>query len=146
MLKYKAGYKYVDGGVHAQVLDFPAAITCARDLDEARRLLGIALVDVAEAAATDCLGTGDPAGARWAARQGLAVAEYEERLWRPLMRAAHDESGVAAMEAVFDECAQALEVTVEPFDSLQPETIELYLRLGGRRRATRPDRSTAIAG
>ena len=50
MLKYKAGYKFVDGGVHAQVLDFPAAITCGSDLDEARRLLGIALVDVAEAA------------------------------------------------------------------------------------------------
>ena len=50
MLRYKAGYKYVDGGVHAQVLDFPAAITCAGDLAEARRLLGIALVDVAEAA------------------------------------------------------------------------------------------------
>ena len=50
MLRYKAGYKFVDGGVHAQVLDFPAAITCAADLDEARRLLAIALVDVAEAA------------------------------------------------------------------------------------------------
>jgi len=50
MLRYKAGYKYVDGGVHAQVLDFPAAITCADDLAQARRLLGIALVDVAEAA------------------------------------------------------------------------------------------------
>lgn len=50
MLQYKAGYKFVDGGVHAQVLDFPAAITCAATLDEARRLLAIALVDVAEAA------------------------------------------------------------------------------------------------
>lgn len=50
MLRYKAGFKYVGSGVHAQVLDFPAAITCARDLDEARRLLGVALVDVAEAA------------------------------------------------------------------------------------------------
>ena len=40
MLRYKAGYKYVDGGVHAQVLDFPAAITCAGDLAEARRLPG----------------------------------------------------------------------------------------------------------
>jgi len=50
MIQYKAGFKYVDGGVHAQVLDFPAAITCASDLAEARRLLGIALVDVAEAA------------------------------------------------------------------------------------------------
>lgn len=48
MLRYKAGYKFVDGGVHAQVLDFPAAITCAADLTEARRLLTIALLDVAE--------------------------------------------------------------------------------------------------
>jgi predicted RNase H-like HicB family nuclease len=50
MLQYKAGYKFVNGGVHAPVLDFPAAITCAGDLAEARRLLAIALVDVAEAA------------------------------------------------------------------------------------------------
>ena len=50
MLRYRAGYKFVDGGVHAQVLDFPAAITCAADLDGARRLLSLALVDVAEAA------------------------------------------------------------------------------------------------
>jgi hypothetical protein len=50
MLQYKAGYKFVEGGVHAQVLDFPAAITCADTLPEARRLLAIALVDVAEAA------------------------------------------------------------------------------------------------
>jgi hypothetical protein len=50
MLQYKAGYKFVDGGVHAQVLDFPAAITCADDLDSARRLLASALLDVADAA------------------------------------------------------------------------------------------------
>lgn len=50
VLQFKAGYKFVEGGVHAQVLDFPAAITCADDLNEARRLLAVALVDVAEAA------------------------------------------------------------------------------------------------
>jgi predicted RNase H-like HicB family nuclease len=50
MIQYKAGYKFVDGGVHAQVLDFPAAITCADTIEEARRLLAIALVDVAESA------------------------------------------------------------------------------------------------
>jgi hypothetical protein len=50
MLQYKAGYKYVTGGVHAQVLDFPAAITCAPTLPKARILLGIALLDVALAA------------------------------------------------------------------------------------------------
>ena len=48
MLQYKAGYKFVTGGVHAQVLDFPAAITCGHDLAEARRMLAIALIDVAE--------------------------------------------------------------------------------------------------
>lgn len=48
MLQYKAGYKFVDGGVHAQVVDFPAAITCAADLPQARRLLTGALLDVAE--------------------------------------------------------------------------------------------------
>jgi len=50
MLRYKAGFKYVTTGVHAQVLDFPAAITWAPDLDEARRALAVALVDVSEAA------------------------------------------------------------------------------------------------
>jgi hypothetical protein len=50
MIQYKAGYKFVGGGVHAQVLDFPAAITCADNLPDARRLLALALVDVAEAA------------------------------------------------------------------------------------------------
>src|SRR5438477_12047342 len=50
MIRYKAGYKYVATGIHAQVLDFPAAITCAADLDAARRLLAVALADVAEAA------------------------------------------------------------------------------------------------
>ena len=48
MLQYKAGYKFVGGGVHAQVLDFPAAITCGADLAEARHLLAVALIDVAE--------------------------------------------------------------------------------------------------
>ena len=56
MIRYTAGYKHLDDGVHAQVLDFPAAITCAADLAEARRLLAVALVDAAEAAVE----SGDP--------------------------------------------------------------------------------------
>lgn len=48
MLQYKAGYKFVDGGVHAQVLDFPEAISCAADLDAARQMLASALIDVAQ--------------------------------------------------------------------------------------------------
>jgi predicted RNase H-like HicB family nuclease len=48
MLTYKAMYKFLDDGVHGEVLDFPGAITAGRDLDEARRLLASALVDMAE--------------------------------------------------------------------------------------------------
>ena len=48
MVHYKAGYKFVDDGVHAQVLDFPEAISCGTNLDDARRMLASALLDAAE--------------------------------------------------------------------------------------------------
>jgi predicted RNase H-like HicB family nuclease len=48
MLVYKAMYKFLDDGVHAEVLDFPGVISWGGDLDEARRLLSSALVDMAE--------------------------------------------------------------------------------------------------
>jgi predicted RNase H-like HicB family nuclease len=48
MISYKAMYKYLDGAVHAEVLDFPGVISFGSDLDEARRLLASALVDMAE--------------------------------------------------------------------------------------------------
>jgi len=48
MLTYKAMYKYLDEGIHGQVLNFPGAITWGSDLDEARRLLASALTDMAE--------------------------------------------------------------------------------------------------
>ena len=41
-------YKYLDKGVHAEVLDFPGVITWGTGLEEARRLLASALVDMAE--------------------------------------------------------------------------------------------------
>lgn len=48
MLTYRAMYKYLDEGIHAEVLDFPGVITWGVDLEEARRLLASALVDMAE--------------------------------------------------------------------------------------------------
>ena len=48
MLTYKAMYKLLDESVHAEVLDFPGVITCGKDMEEARRLLASALVDMAE--------------------------------------------------------------------------------------------------
>ena len=48
MLTYRAMYKFVGEGVHAEVLDFPGVITFGRSLEEARRSLASALVDMAE--------------------------------------------------------------------------------------------------
>jgi len=48
MLIYKAMYKIDPDGVHAEVLDFPGAMTCAATIDEARQLLASALVDMAQ--------------------------------------------------------------------------------------------------
>ena len=48
MLTYKALYKFLDHGVHAEVLDFPGTITCGATLEEARRLLASALADMAD--------------------------------------------------------------------------------------------------
>jgi predicted RNase H-like HicB family nuclease len=48
MLTYKAMYKFLSEGVHAEVLDFPGTITFSNNLQEARRLLTSALVDMAE--------------------------------------------------------------------------------------------------
>ncbi len=45
---YKAMFKYLDEGGHAEALDFPGVITFGADLDQARQLLASALVDVAE--------------------------------------------------------------------------------------------------
>src|SRR3954468_19869717 len=104
MIRYKAGYKYVATGVHAQVLDFPAAITCAADLDAARRLLAVALVDVAEAAVE----AGEPlplprpsATRRWTSRSRSTC------IWWPAPRSersrpglSHEARGPAAAPAV----------------------------------------------
>ena len=48
MLTYRAMFKFVDGGVHAEVLDFPGVMTCGATLDEARLMLRGALVDLTE--------------------------------------------------------------------------------------------------
>jgi predicted RNase H-like HicB family nuclease len=48
MLTYKAMYKFLEHGVHGEVLDFPGAITSGETLQEARRLLASALADMAE--------------------------------------------------------------------------------------------------
>ncbi|MEO8494972.1 MAG: hypothetical protein ABI614_07870 [Planctomycetota bacterium] len=48
MMTYRAMFKFLDDGVHAEMLDFPGVISCGKDLDDARRMLRSALVDMAE--------------------------------------------------------------------------------------------------
>lgn len=48
MLTYKAMYKFLEEGVHAEVVDFPGAISFGADLEEARSMVASALVDMAE--------------------------------------------------------------------------------------------------
>jgi predicted RNase H-like HicB family nuclease len=48
MLTYKAGYKIESDGVHAEVLDFPSAISCGTDLNDARTMLADALMLMAD--------------------------------------------------------------------------------------------------
>lgn len=52
MITYRAMYKFFPDGVHAEVLDFLGVMTCADDLQTARRLLNSALQDMAEVAMT----------------------------------------------------------------------------------------------
>jgi predicted RNase H-like HicB family nuclease len=48
MLTYKAIYKFLDEGVHGEVLDFPGTISFAENLEKVRRSLANALVEMAE--------------------------------------------------------------------------------------------------
>ncbi len=56
MLTYRASFRWVENCVAAEVLDFPGVITFGHDLEEARRMLASALVDMAETAIL----TGEP--------------------------------------------------------------------------------------
>lgn len=75
MLTYKAMFKFLDEAVHAEVLDFPGVITCAANLEEARRLLASALVDMAE---TNWLAN----RCRCRSRSPIRVARTPRPTWR----------------------------------------------------------------
>ena len=88
MLVYKAAYTFdeVDenGWVIGQVLDFPGTLTQGRGLDEARRLLASALVDMAET----CLAEGRPLPQPDATHTD-ANADLEEPIYLLLNAASH---------------------------------------------------------
>ena len=92
------------------------------------------VVDAATSLAEHSLVVGDANGAEWAARQGLRISHYDERLYRILMRAADAAGNPAGVERVMDELISVVAEEVEPYDVVHPETAALYSKLARRRR------------
>jgi DNA-binding SARP family transcriptional activator len=90
------------------------------------------VVDVSVRRCEHCLESVDPAGAEWAARQGLLVSPYDERLYRILMRAAYQAGNLAGVDSAMAELLQLVGGEVEPYDSVHPETYDLYRSLSRR--------------
>jgi DNA-binding SARP family transcriptional activator len=88
-----------------------------------------AVVDVACRLAAHLVAEGDADGATWAARQGMLVSQWDERLWRLVMLAADTAGNRAGVEAALREMAQVFEIEADPLGGVHPETAELYRRL-----------------
>jgi hypothetical protein len=95
------------------------------------------VVDLACRYADERLSSSDPMGAEWAARQGLRVCPYDERLFRVLLRAADAAGNPAGVEAVMDELVSVVADEIEPYDAVHPETYALYASLSRRRSLAR---------
>jgi DNA-binding SARP family transcriptional activator len=91
-----------------------------------------AVVDLSGRLAGACLGQGDATGAAWAARKGLVVSPYDERLYRMLMRAADAGGNPAGVDAVMSELLTLVADGIEPLDAVHPATMELYRTLSRR--------------
>jgi DNA-binding SARP family transcriptional activator len=89
-------------------------------------------VDLVCRYAEHCLGNFDAKDAEWAARQGLRVSPYDERLYRILLRAADIAGNPAGVEAVMAELVRLVADEVEPFDAIHPDTADLYRALSRR--------------
>jgi DNA-binding SARP family transcriptional activator len=92
-----------------------------------------AVVDLSGRLAGACLSRGDARGAQRAARHGLLVSPYDERLYRMLMRAADLGGNPAGVESAMSELVRLVADDIEPLDSVHPSTVELYRSLTRRR-------------
>jgi DNA-binding SARP family transcriptional activator len=95
-----------------------------------------AVVDLSCGLAEACLSADDPRGAEWAARRGLLVSPYDERLYRLLMKAADLAGHPAGVESVMAELVKVVADDIEPLDSVHPSTVDLYRSLTRRRAPT----------
>lgn len=90
------------------------------------------VVDLALRQAEWCLEKRDASGAEAAARQGLRVSAYDERLYRVLLRAADVAGHPAGVEATMEELIRLVADEIEPWDGVHPETLALYRQLSRR--------------
>jgi hypothetical protein len=93
-----------------------------------------AVVDLSGRLAGAYLAIDRPEDAQWAARKGLLVSPYDERLYRMLMRAADAAGHPAGVESLMGELIQLVADDIEPFDSIHPATIDLYRSLSRKKR------------
>lgn len=90
------------------------------------------VVDLAGRLSGVRLRAGDSRGAEWAARQGLLVCPYDERLYRMLLRAADAAGNPGGVEAVMAELVRVVADEIEPIESVHPSTLALYRSLSRR--------------
>src|SRR5664280_36510 len=94
------------------------------------------IVDVSGRLSGACLRTGDASGAEWAARRGLRVSPYDERLYRMLLRAADVAGNPSGVESVMAELVRVVADEIEPIESVHPSTLMLYRTLSRRKIAS----------
>ncbi|MCL5886678.1 MAG: LysM peptidoglycan-binding domain-containing protein [Actinobacteria bacterium] len=127
---WRAGLEMVRGRPLQGLKSYDWALT-----DGTLAYLESEVVDLALKYAEYCLDRGDASGAGWAARKGLLVSQYDERLYRILMRSADMAGNPSGVDRVMRELIHLVAEDLEPYDSIHPDTIELYRSLS-RHKAT----------
>ena len=87
------------------------------------------VVDLACRLGDHSMGNGKPDLAHWAARQGLLVSPWDERLYRLQMRAADALGNRGGVDAALRSLSLALELEGDPLLGIHPETSALYRSL-----------------
>lgn len=101
-------------------------------LDGTAPSIEAAVVDLSGRLAGARLRAGDTRAAEWAARKGLVVSPYDERLYRMLLRTADAAGNPGGVEAVMTELVRVVADEVEPVESVHPSTLALYRSLSRR--------------
>ena len=101
-------------------------------LDGTSPAIESAVVDLSGRLSGAYLRVGDPRGAEWAARRGLMVSPYDERLYRMLLRAADAAGNPSGVESVMAELVRVVADEIEPIESVHPSTLALYRSLSRR--------------